>query len=249
MERIVTYASNRLDGLERVAKSAPSVFVTTPLDEDAAWGLAYRQGDEVLTKKRPLRAGAALDLDELLRDAQTDRAFLHLGQPMPRGFSRDEVGPHRFEHLAFSCIGASSMGVTGDGDVLEAYGFLAQGTPAQRLFAHLLTLLDRGGGSAETTPAQVRAAFRELHARAGSESFGAVFGNSRRSYVYARGMDLAFQHRDEPVGSPHAAEPPFRAVVLALGDLTGLPEDFRRAPSRDVFGVVEFDGALELGEA
>jgi hypothetical protein len=249
VERIVTYVSNRLDGLERVARSTPNVFVPAPEDRDAAWGLAYRQGDDILTKKRPIRAGAELEIEELLRNAQTDRAFLHVGQPTPRGFSREDVGPHRFEHFTFSCIGASTFEPKEPLDLLPAFEYWAHQNAAQTLFARLLTILEREGAAADAPPALVRSAFRELHSLTGGASFGAVLGNGRRSYTYARAMDLAFTHREEPIGSPRAGEPTFRAVVLVVGDTGGLPADFKRAPSRDVFGVIEPDGALELGEA
>jgi hypothetical protein len=249
LERIVTYVSNRLDGLERVARSTPNVFVPAPEDRDAAWGLAYRQGDEILTKKRPIRAGAELEIEELLRNAQTDRAFLHVGQPTPRGFSREDVGPYRFEHFTFSCIGAASIASEAAPEILPAFEYWASQNAPQTLFGRLLTVLDRESALVDTPPAVVRTAFREIHALAGGARFGAVFGNGRRSYAYVRAMDLAFTHREELVGSPRAAEPSFRAVVLVVGDVEGLPDDFRRAPTRDVFGVIEPDGALELGEA
>ena len=247
-ERIVTYVSNRLDGLERVARSTPHVFIPAPEERDAAWGLAYRQGDDILTKKRPILAGAELELEELLRNAQTERATLHLGQPTPRGFSREDVGPHRFEQVTFAVIGAPESPLP-DLEILPAFELLAKENGALSLFARLLTLLEREGAMHDAPPALVRAALRELHAQVGDARFGVVFGNGRRSYVFARDLSLAFAHREESIGSPRAGEPTFRALVLVVGDTEGLPEDFKRAPSRDVFAVIEPDGAVELGEA
>ena len=108
MGRLVAYTANRRDGLEAALRFERHALRPPATKSEAAWGIAFYQGDEVLHKKRPLPAGSAPEWTDLGGGVSTDCALMHLREPTVGDFRTENTHPFRFRRWTFAHQGTVS---------------------------------------------------------------------------------------------------------------------------------------------
>jgi predicted glutamine amidotransferase len=150
MGRLVAYTANRMDGLLAALRFEREALAPPLATGEAAWGVAFYQGDEVLHKKRPLSAGTAPDWTELAAGVVTDCALMHMREPTVGDFRTDNTHPFRFRRWTFAHQGTvAGFAALRDGLVDGLPDFLRRNlhgeTDSEVFFHHVLGGLHRRG--------------------------------------------------------------------------------------------------------
>lgn len=150
MGRLVAYTANRMDGLLAALRFERDALQPPTAPSEAAWGIAFYQGDEVLHKKRPLSAGTVPDWSELAAGVITDCALMHMREPTVGDFRTDNTHPFRFRRWTFAHQGTvAAFSSLRDGLVEGLPDFLRRNlageTDSEVFFHHVLGGLHRRG--------------------------------------------------------------------------------------------------------
>ncbi|MCA9535558.1 MAG: class II glutamine amidotransferase [Myxococcales bacterium] len=265
MGRLVAYTANRRDGLEAALRFERHALRPPATKSEAAWGIAFYQGDEVLHKKRPLPAGSAPEWTDLGGGVSTDCALMHLREPTVGDFRTENTHPFRFRRWTFAHQGTvSAFAELREGLLDGLPDFLRRNvrgeTDSELFFHHVLSGLHRRGALEVATPAreQVIAALSEsaatLRAMAREHSsdpsgLTCVLTDGHLTLGLCEGAPLYYVERrgplpnDEP--SPRPGSPQHAAVLRYVMVTTGSapPMNYQSVPRG---GVVVVDRDLNV---
>ena len=270
MGRLVAYTANRRDGLEAALRFERHALQPPVTKSEAAWGIAFYQGDEVLHKKRPLPAGSTPEWAELGGGVTTDCALMHLREPTVGDFRTENTHPFRFRRWTFAHQGTVAAFAALREGLLEGLpDFLRRNihgeTDSELFFHHVLSGLHRRGALDVSTPARelAVAALRESAAalsslgREHSEDPGGltcVLTDGHLTLGLCQGVPLYFVERRGPLPnderSPRPSSPQHAAVLRYVMVTSGAtpPMNYQAVPQGSVV-VVDRDLNVDVGKA
>lgn len=266
MGRLVAYTANRMDGLLAALRVEREALQPPTASSEAAWGIAFYQGDEVLHKKRPLSAGTAPDWSELAAGVVTDCALMHMREPTVGDFRTENTHPFRFRRWTFAHQGTvAAFSALREGLVEGLPDFLRRNlsgeTDSEVFFHHVLSGLHRRGVLDSQAPPRdaVVSALMETVLTLGELSkahadtpggLSCVLTDGYLTTAVCQGVPLSFVERRDPLPNdadaagpqrPHGAV--LRYVMLTSGDST--PPGYTAIPQGCV-AVVGRDLNVEL---
>ncbi|MCA9575506.1 MAG: class II glutamine amidotransferase [Polyangiales bacterium] len=259
MGRLVAYTANRRDGLAAALRFERHALRPPPAQGEAAWGIAFYQGDEVLHKKRPLPAGSAPAWSELGEGVTTDCALMHLREPTVGDFRTENTHPFRYRRWTFAhqgtLAGFAALREQLLGDLPDFLRRNVQGeTDSEVFFHHVLGELHRRGALEAQAPspdvlisalAQSKSTLASL-ARAQSDvpsGLTCVLTDGRLTLGLCHGAPLYYVERrgplpaDEPAPRPSS---PQHAAVLRYVMITTAeapPMNYQGVPQGQILVV------------
>ena len=240
MGKLVGYVSNRSDRLrDPLYQERDALRVEGISSGTSGWGIGFYHGDEVLHKKRPMRAGDQLDWEQIAGNVRSDCAVLHLEQPPVGDFRAENAHPFRLRRWLFAHRGAiAGFDAMREGLSEAIPDFLRRNirgdTDSEYLFHVLLTFLHEAGqldnrdvSEAQMIPAisATLALIERLGAELGETEhrLSFILTNGRSMYAFRHRMPMAYVERSglhdppEDYASLPAGSTPLRYVLVTSG--------------------------------
>lgn len=256
MGRLVGYVANRSDRLrDPLYQEREALRVQDISSETSGWGIGFYHGDEVLHKKRPMRAGDRLDWEQIAGNVRSDCAVLHLEQPPTHDFRAENAHPFRLRRWLFAHRGAiAGFESLREGLAAAIPDFLRRNirgdTDSEYLFHMLLTFLHEAGqlDNRDVGEAQVIAAISATVAlieRLGAEigqtehRLSFILTNGRSMYAFRHRMPMAYVQRNglhdapDDYVPPPSGSTPLRYVMVTSG-VDGQPTGYESVPDRAI---------------
>ncbi len=263
MSRLIGYVANRADRMRDALHQERNVLRQETAPPDASgWGMGFYQGDEVLHKKRPTRAGEVVDWENIAGDVRSDCSVLHLRQPTVGDFRAENAHPFRMRSWLFAHRGTiNRFDAIRDSLAETIPDFLRRNirgqTDSEYLFHTVLALLHDAGqlDNPDVNELQaltaISAAVRlveRLAAEVGAtdNSLSFILTNGRSMYAFRHGPTMSYVERQGLHDPPDDYTPPpvgstqLRFVMVVSG-VEDDPAGYENVPER---GVAVIDRGL-----